>query len=423
MSDFEWPRELQTTIDGLAQGGDGVGRYAGRPVFVAAALPGEQVRVRLTERRNGWARGVLLEAPSNPAAERVTPPCPVYQRCGGCDWQHQTIESQRQAKQTILAEQLRFVAQTDQAEVAATAAAEPWHYRSVARVHIDGRQVGFYAAGGRQIVEFDQCLIIDPRLNAAIERLKPLLPLVGLREVSLRLSTTDGTIHGHLLGQGQSGWRSWARRWLAADKTIAGVSAETREGWMALAGAEYLYEQLGNVRLRITPTSFFQANVERARAVLQQIEQFLPLNNTTRLLDGFCGVGTFLLPLAHKIGHGWGIEEHPAAIRDAQASAKANQLNNLTLKTGKVEAILPQLKQQFDLAIVDPPRRGVEPVALNALIAAEPTMIAYVSCHPGTLARDIKILQAGGYSIQHAQPYDFFPQTSHVESLVLLSKV
>ncbi len=417
-----WPPELDVLIDSLAQGGAGVGRWQGRPVFVSGALPGEQVRVRLQERRASWARGVMtaLLGPASP--QRSAPPCPVYAQCGGCDWQHLALEHQRAGKAHILRDQLAHLGQLADVAVADTAAGAAWHYRSTARLHIRGTQIGFYAAGSRTIVGFDACPLLDTRLNAALAALRTQLPLDGLKAATLRLSTSSGAIHVHLAGHGSAQWTRWGKQLLHAHSAFAGVSSAVGGGWRMLAGDPYLEEELGGVRLRISPTSFFQANVEQARAVLAQLQQRLRLEPSTTLLDAFCGVGTFVLPLAGQVRHAWGIEEHAAAMKDATASAQLAAIDNVQLLTGKVETVLPQLGATPDVVILDPPRRGCEPATLQALLHHQPQQIAYVSCHPGTLARDVGQLVGAGYQVVHAQPFDFFPQTTHIESVVLLER-
>jgi 23S rRNA (uracil1939-C5)-methyltransferase len=419
-----WPSSdgppLEVEIESLAQGGAGVSHWEGRPVFVNGALPGERVQARLVERRDGWARGELVALLGDPAPERIVPPCPVFATCGGCDWQHHTIDSQRAAKQTILAEQHEHVGRLAGLNVMETAGAAAWRYRTTARFHIDGETIGFYAAGGRQVVDLAECPLLDDRLNAALGHVRALLPLVGLQDLVLRLSTSTGQIHAHIEGRGAAEWRPWARSLKAADPAISGVSSATRSGWLMLAGTPWISEMIGGVELRISPTSFFQANVERARAVLAVLENWLELRPDTSLLDAFCGVGTFLLPLAQRVGEAVGMEAHQAAITDAEFSAKALGLTNTTLHVGAVEDSLAKLNRRFDCVILDPPRRGLEAAAVKALLRNKPRQIAYVSCHPGTLARDVRAFTAAGYTVEQAQPFDFFPQSSHIESLVLL---
>ncbi|HEY1012877.1 MAG TPA: 23S rRNA (uracil(1939)-C(5))-methyltransferase RlmD, partial [Herpetosiphonaceae bacterium] len=342
--------------------------------------------------------------------------------CGGCDWQHLRLADQRAAKQAILGEQLTHMGRQERVPLLPTAGAEAWGYRSTARLHIAGELMGFYAAGGRKIVPLEQCPLLDPALNEAIAALRGLLPIPGLREATIRASTTTGRLHALLDGQGGPAWGQLARDWRAAVPALSGVSAVARNGWRMLAGAPYLEERMGDVLLRVSPTSFFQANVERARAVLAELERLLALTPEAALLDAFCGVGTFVLPLGRRVSRAWGIEENPAAIADAQASASAHSIANVTLIAGKVEDQIGELAGRIDIAVLDPPRRGCEESTLAALLRMAPRQIAYVSCHPGTLARDIRALSAGGYGVRSAQPFDFFPQTAHIESLVLMER-
>ncbi len=186
-------------------------------------------------------------------------------------------------------------------------------------------------------------------------------------------------------------------------------------------GANHVIEEIEDISFRLQPDTFFQVNVAAARTLLRLIRERLG-EQRAALLDLYCGAGAFTLPLAAHAGHITGIEEHSAAIADAEANAADNDIRNVQFIAGRVERALADMDQPFDAAVLDPPRRGCHPKALKSLVRLAPSRIVYVSCHPGTLARDLKQLVAGGYHVASVQPVDLFPQTAHIESVTLLTR-
>jgi 23S rRNA (uracil1939-C5)-methyltransferase len=223
-----------------------------------------------------------------------------------------------------------------------------------------------------------------------------------------------------------------AQRWMQRYPKLVGVclnlndrptnnifGTETR----CVAGREYICETFGNLQFQLKGDTFFQIYTEQAETVLDLIVERAGFNGTETLIDAYCGIGTFTLPLSKRVKRVMGIEVHSASVVQARANARLNGINNVEFRTGEVEAILPELDMQADVVLLDPPRTGCDRAVLDALTAMQPAQIIYISCKPATLARDLQVLcEQGNYQLDLVQPADFFPQTAHVECVAFLTK-
>ena len=262
-----WPAHIPALLlEGIAQGGDAVGRYEGRVVFVQGALPGETVAVRLTARQPSFARGVVDQL-LQPSPDRVTPPCPVFGRCGGCQWQYATYPAQLAWKQAIVVEQLQHLGQVESPAVAATLGMEPpWSYRSAAEFHVSpAGQAGFYAAHSHTVVPLAACPLLVPALNALLPALQAALLTLAAADrpvqVTLRWSWAESLALALLHGGTRQGAEALAAR-LAG--RVAEVAWERGREVQPLAGRGFFHESLGPAALRVSPTAFFQVNVPQA---------------------------------------------------------------------------------------------------------------------------------------------------------------
>ncbi|MBN1483342.1 MAG: class I SAM-dependent RNA methyltransferase [Chloroflexia bacterium] len=408
----------------IAQGGAGVGHYQGRVVFVGGALPGEIVSVQLYQKRKSYASGHVV-AIEEASSERVEPACPLFGLCGGCQWQYIAYPAQLVFKQAIVREQCRRLGRIEDAPVQPTLGlGNPWAYRSAARLHVSpGGQLGYYAWRSHDVVPLERCPLLVEPLN---ELLLPLQEALSTRppnerpnQVSLRYSWFERRclllLHG--------GAASAAAR-LAADlgASVAELAGQWGRRLHVQAGRGFLLEELGGLSLQVSPTSFFQINVPQTQQILQLLASMLEPQPGERLLDAYAGVGALSLPLAAAGGLAGvtAIESHRAAVADLRENARQLQATPITAHQGTVEAVLPTLRQRFDLVLLDPPRRGCPEAVLEAIARRGPRRIAYVSCHPGTLARDLRYLRRFGYRLVRLQPVDLFPQTFHIESVALL---
>lgn len=414
--------ELTLEIHGIAQGGDGVARADGLVIFVAGALPGERVRARITERRTSFARAALVEV-LTPSPDRVAP---ITADDGHAAWQHIAYPAQLRFKEQIVREQLAKLAGLEQPPVAPILAApQPWGYRNTVRLHVDRGRVGYHMAGSRRVSDMTHDPLLMPALNAALEGLRAVLPAFerSVEGVTIRASVAHGYAIGLIHGHSQYSPADLAdlgAAWQSRAPILAGASAEA-PGYVQPARVQ-LNDELGGVSFILSADSFFQVNVPQAERMLAIVRAELDLQPGERLLDAYSGVGTFALPLAAGLEMVVAVEENPSAVSDGLECLPYNGIANVEFIQSAVERALPDLAGPFDAAILDPPRRGCHPAVLEELARLSPARIAYISCHPGILARDLGPLLGVGYRLDLVQPVDLFPQTPHIESVVILRK-
>jgi 23S rRNA (uracil1939-C5)-methyltransferase len=412
-----YPDEIELDIDGMAQGGAGVGRWEGRVIFASGGLPGERVRVRLKQRKSSFAHGQVVEV-LTPSPDRVPPRLP------GADhipWQHIAYPAQLRFKQTILSEQLAKLADLAEPPVAPMLPARhPWGYRNTAHLWVKGTRIGYHAAGTHRVVNLAHDPLLLPILNAALAGLHAAIDTTAweVEQVTLRASAAYGYATAIIYGTGTI--PALAQRWRARVPYLADVTWQFTDDPDAPSPEITLHEELDDVVFSLAPDSFFQTHTAQAATLLDVVRRGLDLAPGARLLDAYSGAGTFALPLARDLAEIVAIEEHPQAVADGEWSAQLNNVSNVDFITAPVERVLPELEPPFDAAILDPPRRGCHPAALAALVELRPPRIAYISCHPGILARDLRPLLDGGYRLLQVQPIDLFPQTPHIECVALL---
>ncbi len=416
---------IELTLDGIAHGGEAIGHHAGKAVFVPYAIPGERVRIEIVEEKARWARGRLIEV-LTPSPDRITPPCPYFgpDLCGGCQWQHIAYQRQAELKQAIVADQLRRLGRIAQPPVADTVAlADPsapedeacflaYGYRNHVQFALTPTgQTGFRRAGSNDILPVTRCLLVHDLLD----ELHGALELTGfpLREISLRAGINTGEMLLLLAGATEE----------LPELELnmpASVVLRTPRNLQPLIGHPWLTEEVLGRRYRISAESFFQVNTAGAAALVELVIAYARPRPGDVVLDAYCGVGLFSLPLADETGKVIGIEEAPSACDDFAVNAAG--YDNIELHEGPVEDVLPALvaqEQRVDIAVVDPPRAGAGPHVVAGLAALGPRCIVYVSCDPATLARDAVYLIQAGFRLAEAQPVDLFPQTFHVETVTL----
>jgi len=456
--------QVDLEIVDLGRDGRGIGRIDGLVVFVDGGLPGEQVRIRLT----GRARGHLLarlEKVLTPSPARRRPPCILADHCGGCSLQALEDGAEREWKQAHLSESLRRIAGLEAPEQPLLASQEALGYRNRAIIPLErgeaGRmRAGFYRRGTHRIVNMNHCPVLDPRLDALIAPLKadleatgwpvnreadPARP-AGLRHLALRVGHHSGELLICLIASqdGLSGLEEvatvWMERWsplvgvclnLQPEPTNLLMGSETR----TIAGRGWLSEEFAGLRYRIAADTFFQVNTLQAERVVALLRDALG-PTAGRLVDAYCGIGTYSLPLAAA---GWqvhGIEQHGAAVSLAAVNAAENGLSErATFETASVGSVLAARldppEGKVDALLLDPPRKGLDAPTLAAIDARPPALVAYLSCDPATLARDLGRLcgtptsddtPRGPYRLRSVQPLDFFPNTTHVEALAVLER-
>lgn len=407
-------REETVTLTALAYGGDAIGRLQDNStVFVPFGLPGEIVRVSVQEEKKKFARGKIIEL-LKPSPERVDPRCPHFGECGGCHFQHLSYSGQAHAKEDIVRQQLQRIGRIENPPVLPLVKAPtPWNYRNTIQLHLSREgQPGFQAAGSNSIIPIRECHLPA----AAINEIWPLLdlaPEAGITRIELRSNTA-----GDVLLVLQTEGNEVPEMVLDLDVSVVHSS---RQGETLLAGDPGLVMEVLGKPFYVSAGSFFQVNTQQAEAMVSTLLEKLHIQPADTVLDLYCGVGLFSLFLAPLAGRVIGVESSPSACQDYAVNLDA--FDHVELYEGGAEMVLPLLDAHPRVAVVDPPRAGMDRRALDALVSLQPEQIAYVSCDPSTLARDLNLLLKEGYSLQEVIPFDLFPQTYHVETVVIMSRV
>ncbi|MBO8141789.1 MAG: 23S rRNA (uracil(1939)-C(5))-methyltransferase RlmD [Firmicutes bacterium] len=437
-------QRYRARVEDLDTGGDGVSRIHNVVVFVEGAVPGDEAVVEITGVRDRYARGRLVQL-LVASPDRVEPPCPVADACGGCQLQALAYGAQLRWKRRRVEAALSRIGGLAGVPVAdVLGMRDPWRYRNKAQYPVamagERLSMGFYRRGTHEVVDGPDCLIQDP-VNADVAKLVRSL-LIRHRVPVYDETTGRGTIRHVVVRASRSrreamvvlvtnGERLPARdeivRALAADPRVVSIAQNINphrtnvifgEQTRILWGKEHLEDRIGPLRFLISPRSFFQVNSEQAEVLYEEVRRASGLCGSETVLDAYCGVGTIGLYLASSAREVVGIEAVPEAVKDARRNARHNGIENARFYEGAVEEVLPRLVssgRRFEVAILDPPRRGCEPEVLAALAAAEVPRLVYVSCHPETMARDLKRLRGLGYDTERVQPVDMFPMTAHVE--------
>jgi 23S rRNA (uracil1939-C5)-methyltransferase len=444
---------IEVELTDLAYGGDAVGRYEGRVLFVPGGIPGERVHVEIIEERRGHARAELLEI-LRPAPERVEPQYPLLTD-SGCQWQHIAYPAQLAWKAHIVRQLLVRIGKQPDAIVHPTlgmpSGVSPWHYRNIALFSVGPQgEVGFKLTESHEIQDLESCELLHPALDMAYQRVRG--KLKQYFGESLAEMIQGFTIRGAIGAVSTSGSPSavkavptllsiharpgsvlenpqeLAEELMTAAPGIVGVIIERVGGryGRVIAGQEFLTDVVLGRRFRISADSFFQVNMVQTPVLAERAVAMLETQHSDVVLDGYSGVGLFSVFLSPRTARVIAIESQPSAVIDARANATMNNLNNITTLEGTLERLLGQIyyrRERIDLALVDPPRAGCHPKALQALQSLAPRAICYVSCDPSTLARDIASLCANQrYRLVAAQPIDMFPQTYHIECIALLAR-
>lgn len=403
---------IRLQLTGMAHGGEALGRYEGKVIFVPYALPGEEVVVEIVEDKGRYARSRLLEV-VQPSPDRVEPRCPHFGVCGGCQWQHVAYEAQLRFKGEILRDQLERIGGISKPPVKPSLPAhDPWFYRNNVQFHLDEEgHLGFLIFRGWEVVPIEVCHIIHPFIDEVFRALDLAFP--QLKRLSIRVGTRTGQkllileMEEDLIPA------------VEVDEPLSCVEFLSDGTLLTLVGDSHILEEVGRRRFRISAASFFQVNTEQLERLIEVVRGYLAPQGHETLLDAYCGVGTFGLSLAGEVGQVIGIEESDSALADARSNAQEGE--KVEFIGGQVEHILPELAK-VDVAILDPPRQGCAREAITHLVRLAPAKIVYISCDPATLARDTKRLREGGYHLVEIQPVDMFPQTYHIEAVALLER-
>ncbi len=437
---FEPGDRLTVTIDSIAAGGDGVAHPDGFTLFIPYTATGEEAEVEVTRISRSYGKAKVINL-IKPSPDRVVPPCPYYGKCAGCQLQHINYAAQLEAKKSFIADSLQRIGRISDFTINDPIGMDnPWNYRNKAEFiagKIDGKiRLGYHIDGDDGFLAVDDCPIQHPLSNKILRAVENAAEQFNLplAQLIIRIAPHNSEALIIMVMWEKTEELQNAAKYLRAEvPEIAGVlwsqvrgkSVVRRTFALPVEGQLKFTQKLGDDTFIVSAESFFQVNSEQAVKMLDITREYAGDMKEKMFADLYCGVGTFLLPLARGANRSFGIEEHPGAIRDADNNLAKAAIHNVTIYEGKVEVILTRMLRkgrELDVAIVDPPRKGVGRQALSAINELGAQTIIMISCDPATLARDLGDLEALDYKITAIQPVDMFPQTWHVETIVKLEK-
>lgn len=383
---------MEIQIERILPGGVGLAHAAGKTLLVSLAAPGDHLRVQV-EREQGNVLFASVVEVLTPSPVRVEPPCPYFGRCGGCDFQQLTYEAQLAAKADIIADCLHRIARVDPVPpITVHPSPNNWRYRVRATWQIDKekREIGYYERGSRRVCDVEYCAVLMPELQQTLERVR-------------------------------------STEWAEFPPDLKHLDAVAGENNVSLSPAFAEFEtnelslRIGNEVYQYNAESFFQINP----ALLPEMVEFAlsEAAGGDTAVDLYCGVGLFTVPLSRRFANVVAVEANPVATRFARRNlANLTNARVLTATVADWMRAHSRSMSDVDFILLDPPRAGAESVVVKGMLDLRPQRISYVSCDPATLARDLKKLISGGYTIDSIAGFDLFPQTHHVETVVLLRR-
>ena len=435
------------TVEGYSSEGLGIVRIDGAVVFVPQAIRGETVELKITKVMKTAAAGQIVKI-KTPSSERAKPECPYFGKCGGCDFQHMSYTEELSAKRQRVQDAITRIGGIDIQVEEILGAKDPMHYRNKSQYPVgpDGA-IGFFQARTHKVVPIDRCLIqseISDRTAKAVgewmKRYK--IPAYDerthkglIRHVYVRVNKKGESLCCLVVNGRQVPREPELAAYITAavPKTVGVVlNTNTLRGnvilgdkYRTLWGQDFLMDTLCGLTFKLSVPSFYQVNRAQAEVLYGKALEFAALTGEETVLDLYCGTGTITLCLAKQAKKAIGAEIVPPAIEDAWENARRNGIENAEFFCGDASDIAAKLEKEGlkpDVITVDPPRKGLAPEVIASVAAMGPKRVAYVSCDPATLGRDLKIFRELGYETTRAVAVDMFPGTRHVESVALLTR-
>ncbi|MBQ3214546.1 MAG: 23S rRNA (uracil(1939)-C(5))-methyltransferase RlmD [Oscillospiraceae bacterium] len=430
--------------------GQGIAKIEGCAVFIPNALLGERVRIRIDKAQKTWATGKIVELLER-SEHRVNRECPVAKLCGGCDFWHMDYEEECRLKSERVRQALNRIGGETLEQIPILSAPSCYGYRNKAQYPVSSRKgkafAGFFRAGTHSVVENERCLILPPEMDQVkdivighmnyyrISAYDEAAHKGLVRHIYVRRGAVSGQVLVCLAVNGRS--LPHSEELIKSLQKVSGftslvLSVNTKRGntilgdeEIVLHGPGYIEDTLCGLTFRLSPRSFYQVNHHQAQRLYAAAIERAQITKSDTVLDLYCGVGTITLAMAGAAGKVIGVEVVAQAVADARENAKRNGIENVEFFCGDAGAAALELERQgvrADVAVVDPPRKGLNADTIEALARMSPRRIVYVSCDPATLARDVALLKERGYVLQNATAADLFPRCAHVESIVCLER-
>ncbi|KAB2331680.1 23S rRNA (uracil(1939)-C(5))-methyltransferase RlmD [Bacillus mesophilum] len=441
---------IQVEFEDLTHDGAGVAKVDGYPIFVHGALPGEKANIKVIKVNKGFGIGRLAELLER-SHFRVDIAKEDSHKYGGCQLQHISYEGQLAFKENQVRQVLTRIGKLEDVKVHPVLGMEhPWHYRNKAQVPVgekDGKLIsGFFKPRSHEIIETDESLIQLPEVDGAIQMVKEICSELGvkayneethkgdLRHIMARYGKETGELMVVMITRTPDFPNKnkivaeIVKRIPKVKSIVHNINSKRTNVILGdkvkvLWGSEVIYDYIGDVKFAISALSFYQVNPDQTKVLYDKTLEYAGLAGNETVIDAYCGIGTISLFLAQKAKKVYGVEIVQEAIEDAKRNAELNDITNADFAVGKAEEVIPKWYEQgikADVLVVDPPRKGCDEALLQTIIEMKPHKVVYVSCNPATLARDLRILEDGGYKTLEVQPVDMFPQTTHVECVALI---
>ncbi|MGG1675701.1 23S rRNA (uracil(1939)-C(5))-methyltransferase RlmD [Neobacillus sp. NRS-1170] len=436
---------IDVVFEDLTHDGAGVAKVEGYPIFVPNGLPGEKAKVKVIKANKGYGFGRLIELYEK-SPYRVDIPNNEKHKYGGCQLEHISYEGQLQYKENQVRQVLTRIGKLEDVIVHPILGMDnPLQYRNKAQVPVgekDGKLIaGFFKPRSHEIVDTDESVIQLPEVNEAVQVMKEICSELGipayqeeshkgvLRHIMARYGKQTGELMVVIITktseipQQKKLVEEIIARLPKVKSIVHNVNSKRTnvilgEKTTVLWGNEVIYDYIGDVKFAISALSFYQVNPVQTKVLYDKALEYANLSGEENVIDAYCGIGTISLFLAQKAKKVFGVEVVPEAIEDAKRNAELNGIKNAEFAVGEAEIVIPKWYKEgivADVLVVDPPRKGCDEALLRTIIDMKPKKVVYVSCNPATLARDLRILEDGGYKTVEVQPVDMFPMTTHVE--------
>jgi len=424
--------QTDVVIEKLVYGGDGLARLdSGETVFVPGVLPGERVTIDIKKKRKGFLETELVDI-IIPSRHRIAPPCDGEKQCTGATWPFIAYPAQLTFKQEILLDSLKRIGGLEPKQILPIKpSSRTDHYRLRTQFtvrSIEGKQrIGFFRQRSHELIEVENAFLIHPLIDKVLKAIRGMADrLPPLNEIHIN-TTPSGEAHVLFFTEMES-YPSLDTLWNGLrDKApeLIGISGFARRRKKVVLGRNYLTLDVDGITIRATEGNFYQVNWEQNRNMVRTVLDFCELKGNESVLDLYCGIGNFSLPLAKKAKTVIGIESGYSAIEDAKKNAELNDIRNVEFIAEDMQKGLKTLLQRkvpADVIVLDPPRAGATLKTLERVLAFVPRKVIYVSCNPTTLARDLKFFDLFGLRLARLQPLDMFPYTYHIECVAEMSR-
>ena len=382
--------------------GRGIGTINNKIIFIPNTIPGEIIEYKIVKEKKNYIEGQVTKIIKK-SDKRIEPICPYFNICGGCHLLHLTYNNQLKYKQEKIENIIHKYTDKNIQIQKIIKCDNIYNYRNKATLHINNK-IGFYKQNTNEIIDINYCYLLDDKINNLLKELKTLK--LEKDEIIIRSNNINTLIYNQNKNNNLNN--------IKTDNIIS--QNET------IKGNGYLITPINQLKYIISPTSFFQVNTQQTKILYEKIKEMAQLKKEDNLLDLYCGTGTIGLYLSKYCNTVLGIEINKDAINDAKKNKILNNIKNIEFIAEDAKKIIKKMKYKPNIIIVDPPRSGLFKGMINDLIKFNAQKIIYVSCDPITLSRDLKEL-SNYYKIQEVQPIDMFPNTYHVETIVLLQKM